>query len=115
MKIVNRKDFLKLPECTLYCKYEAGDNSAPEIKYDTVGANDWVRQDLSFIDAVDCGELSRRLTEMETNGASYPLELDCAGRDGYFDEEQLILIYEQEDIKLLILELQKCLSAEAVI
>ena len=99
-----------MPPYTLYCKYEPECVGKPEIKYDTIGNNDWVRQDLSSIDASDSGELSDRLTEMQTKGVSYPLELDCAGRDGFFDDDQLFMVYEKVDIKRLIAELQQCLK-----
>lgn len=108
MKIINRTEFLKLPPYTLYCKCdEYGNANAIEVKYDNCGTNDWVCQELTNIESHDCGERSDRLSQMiDSDKVSYPLEMDCAGRDGLYDDDQLFLIYEQADVKKLISHLE---------
>lgn len=110
MRIVTRKEFLQLPPYTLYCKYESCCVGEPLIKYVTCGENDWRMQDLTSISYHDSSELVVRRTAMEVEGFSYPLELGCTSRDGLFDNDQLFMIYEDDDIKKLIAELQQCLS-----
>lgn len=112
MKIINREEFLKLPAGTLYCKYTPNYWDAPKIKYNTITisgkAIDWGYQNLTSIVAHDGGELGNRIDLMVDYGISYPLEMNCIGRDGLYDHEQLFLIYERADLEKLIKELTEC-------
>lgn len=103
MKIVDRKTFLELPADTLYSKYEPCWFGDIEIKGETTGLNDFVTQ--SIADAVRCndsGEFSDILLAAQKTGESFSLDFDCAGRDGFYDDDQLFAIWEREDVIALI-------------
>jgi hypothetical protein len=102
MRIYRREEFLKLPPGTFYLQASepwAWGNLA--VKYDTLPTNDWICQDLFNPEAHDSGELFGRLDEMLELGTSYPLETDCAGRDGAFDADALFMVLETEDLRRL--------------
>lgn len=107
MRIVSRKEFLKLPPGTLYqqCreKWAFGDM---HVKYDSLifdesGDGDFVCAAFTSIEADSSEQLFDRMEDMCDNGASYPLELDCAGRDGLFERDALFMVYEKADVEAL--------------
>lgn len=112
MKIVNREEFLKLPPFTLYRQgnrqWSFGEM---QFKYDTWD-NDWVCQALDGpeFEAGSGGEIYERMEAM-FNGASFPLEVDFAGRDGLFEPDAYFMIYEKDDLVLLRAEIDKAIAA----
>lgn len=100
MKVVNRKDFLKLPDGTIFCK-------GTKWCFDNISVkghsweNDFLYVDLCNIDANDTGQWVDRLEESLAIGTSYPIN-NQAARDGMFDEEGIFLVFEKEDLKFLI-------------
>ena len=108
MKIVNRPQFMELPPGTLYRKFitefafeelEVKFESLPSEKNPEYG--DFVCMPLSDIDWNGPNGMFDRLEDMMEKGASYPLDLDCAGRDGCFEREAMFLVYEKDDVVAL--------------
>lgn len=53
---------------------------------------------LTDIESHDSGENFERMDDMMRNGASYPLDLESAGRHGLFERDAIFMVYEQEDV-----------------
>lgn len=122
MKIINKREFLKLPAGVLYCQAilsdpseEIGSFDKMYIKGGTCSAlirnneepNDWVEIDVTqYANDGDCNFFDRS-AEMYEMGKSYPLELSSC-RNGLYEDYAKFLVYEKADIELLIAELQKC-------
>ncbi len=86
MRIVSRKEFLSLPSGTLFCQCaEPWAFNDLHVKFDSLiwseDANDFVCMPLANIEANSSEQWSERLEDMDINGASYPLDLDMAGRE----------------------------------
>lgn len=109
MKIVNRTQFLALPAQTLFSKYEPCCFGELEIKSDSL-RNDWLTQDIAGAIANNGSEdFASKLFDAEINGTSLPMDFDCLGRDGCFDEGQLFAVWEKADVEALIGRLIRCL------
>ena len=104
MRVVDRKTFMKLPAGTAFQKGKPWVWGGLCFKSDQMD-NDWLYQQTDGIDAKDSGEMFAGLDEMLATGASYPIETALI-RDGCFDEDDLFLIYEVDDID----QIQKCLA-----
>jgi len=107
MKIVDRKTFLALPDETLFSKYEPCVFGDLTIKGETVGANDFLTQQIC--DAVRCrdsGEFANILYVAQETGRSFEMDFNCMGRDGIFEDEQLFAIWDHADIIDLIKRLK---------
>lgn len=114
MKIVDRKTFLALPGETLYSEYDPCNFGPLQIKSDTVGANDFLTQQIA--DAVQCNnsaEFSSILFEAQRTGASFSMDFDYLGRDGIFDDDQLFAIWEPADVAALIARLDRIANSGA--
>ena len=110
MKIINKDEFLKLPEGTLYCEYEPCFLSSPLIKGENCGHDDYYESEITDIDFDSTGDMFDKYEEMEKEGKSYPLELHCYGRNAMFNDKQLFIIYEKTDVESLINKLTECLE-----
>lgn len=97
MKVLNRKEFLNMPEGTIFAKGEPWHFNQIAHKAETMGA-DFVYMSLANIDSYDSGEWSFRLNEMLETGASYPIDNDGFMRDGLFDEDDVFLVFERDDL-----------------
>jgi hypothetical protein len=106
MKIINRKQFLALPEGVLYAKFNPCIFGDIAIKEESL-SNDWYYQDLLELDVNDSGEWADTLFEGMEKGTSITMDFDCVSRDGLFDEEQLFAVFEKEDVISLIERLKK--------
>jgi hypothetical protein len=111
MKIVNREEFLKM-ENVVFSKYELAVVSEPEIMHGSNQSNDYVRSTLfGDFDWNDGGERIDTLVEMESNHkVSVKMSIEETSRDGFFDDDQLFLIYEKEDLKLVADYLNKIIK-----
>ena len=125
MKLVERQYFLKLPAGTVYCKFPLTDKgdankmligiSAPCIKGDTVGSNDFysctLGETLQPKEANDSVAYFNIFFDMQKNLAKeVPFEL-TGGRDGMFDDENVgFMIFSKEEVQEMINELQDCLK-----
>lgn len=100
MRIYNRKNFLKLPDGTIFCKGARWCFDNLSIKGQS-GDNDFFYVDLCNINADETGQLVDRLEDSLENGNSYTINNQTM-RDGTFDEESIFLVYEKKDLELLI-------------
>ena len=94
MKIVNREIFLQMPIGTVYQKYKpCVIESHLSIKGESI-ENDWFYQPLNSVDATN-------------DPFDEPNELDLSSqfRDGYFDEDQLFVIWSADEVDMLIARL----------
>lgn len=106
MKIINRKQFLEIPEGTIYSKFDPYIIDGLYIKNESLG-NDWYYQDLiNSIECNDSGEYTDKLFKARDD-PKYELRQDynVNQRDGLFNEEQLFLIYDKDDAMKLIITL----------
>ena len=105
MKIVNRKDFLKL-ENVLYTEYKPCIFNGLKIKGKTRG-NDFLYDDLIApicpSDAMDFSDCCKKAEE----GEEVALDFDYTSRDGLFEEDQLYAIYSKKDVENLIRKLKE--------
>lgn len=114
MKIVNAEEFLKLPEFTLYCKYEPciyQGNMCIKLEsiYDGDESIDFFYQTIDQVQHQDSDDWFEKLDEMEEKGSSFPVDKENSSRDGCYDKDQLYMIYEKEDVLAIIEMLISCL------
>lgn len=112
MKIVTRKEFMKLPKETVFSYYEpcvfrelmikvSDDKGWPtDFLYDSI---------IGKIDSKSSEDFSNKCEMME-KGESVPMDFESTGREGLFDDEQLYAVYEKEDVEKLIARLQKTIK-----
>lgn len=111
MRIVDKKEFLTLPEGTVYSGYQPCVFDGLFIKGETWD-NDFLENNL--IAELDCSGSDERfdiLSKVENTGESFKLDFDCYGREGLFDDEMKYAVYEKEDVEGLIKTLQESLKA----
>jgi hypothetical protein len=99
MRVVNRTDFLKLPAGTIYCKGTPWAFDGLCIKGDSL-PNDWTFLDPAWPSAFDSGEAADLLDKSLADGSSFAGE-DAYGRDGCFDDREVFLIFEKDDLLAL--------------
>ncbi len=108
MRIVNRKEFLAMPEGVLYSKYQPCFFGELAIKGDSIGDNDFYYQDIAgAIKSNNSGEWADILFDAQESGESFDIDLDCEGRDGMFEQDELYAVWEQKDVLTLIDRLQR--------
>ena len=104
MRVYNRQDFMNLPEGIIYTKGKPWYFGDMTVKGETITSGgkhiDWVCLNLDGVEANDCGQLTDRLDEMLKKGVSYPIETGY-GRDGFYDKDDLFLVYERADLEKL--------------
>jgi hypothetical protein len=96
MRLYRRTDFLRLPAGTLYCKGVQWAFSELCVKGETEGA-DFLLCNLQSIEYHDTEDFVARCEAMLCDGASVPLNTTMQ-RDGCFDELEIFLVYEPEDL-----------------
>lgn len=112
MKIVNKSEFLELPNGILYSKYESlGIITGLFVKTDSLH-NDWVYIDLiSNVDCQDTGEFFDIMSAVESKVLDkFRFDLECGERDGVFDSEGMFVVYDKEDAIQLLDTIQKIVS-----
>jgi hypothetical protein len=105
LKIVNRKDFMQMPNGIVYSKYKSLgmiDGLYQKVKsYE----NDWIYQDLlASVDANDDEEFSDIMFAAE-EGMEFSLDLECGERDGGFQDTDMFVLYGKADLDKLIIRL----------
>jgi hypothetical protein len=108
MRVVNRKTFLTLPAGTIYCKGVQWAFDGLCIKDDSL-ENDWIYLDPAWAAARDSGEATDLLEKSLETGASFAGE-DAFGRDGCFDDKDVFLIFEADDLKALRVHIDRAIS-----
>ena len=104
MKIVNRETFLNMPDGTVYSKYEPCNFGELSIMGGRCG-NDYIDQSITtpwFQGCHDSGSWFDVLDKIQNGEPSPRMDFDCAGRDGFFDADQLFAVWEKQDILDLI-------------
>jgi hypothetical protein len=82
------------------------------IKYERIGSNDFVVQDINEYDIESTGNENAEdfLFDAEKNGASIKIDFDCCGREGLFpDDNALYAVWDSSDIRKFIFKLSECL------
>jgi hypothetical protein len=100
MRVVDRKAFLVMPAGTVYAKGIKWSFEGLRIKHECQ-ENDWHYVEPADIAAFDSNERFGLLEDMLSNGTSVPME-ELAMRDGCFNEEEIFLVFEPEDVRRLI-------------
>ncbi len=110
MRIVNLEEFRKLPAGILFCKYSPCVFGSLQLKGDTLPI-DFTCCNLiaSVYFEKSSNEMFDTLDRAEKTGESFMLEVDCFGRDGLFEEDELFGIYEPFDIRQLLNVLEESL------
>lgn len=104
MRILRRSEFMKLPAGTLFAK---GTPTGNPHMFDTIHvkgeniANDFYARDLTWIDGNTSELTHERLAGMLRDGTSYPLD-NSIMRDGCFEENDVFLVYEHDDLQQLV-------------
>jgi hypothetical protein len=113
MKILNRTEFMKLPENTLFSKYEPCVFGNLMIKGKTSEHNDfYVQQIHDGVDYSDTVNFREKLEGAEKNGTSIDMDFYCECRDGLFEDDQLFAVWEEKDVLELIGRLIDCVNDE---
>lgn len=102
MKIINRKEFLNLPSGVIFSKYEPMIFGDICIKGETLHNDFYCQRIKDSIDCNDSNEFHDILDSAEKEGKSFDIDLESEIRDGMFDENQLFVVWENEDIIKLI-------------
>ncbi|EKF43300.1 hypothetical protein NA8A_04693 [Nitratireductor indicus C115] len=105
MRVYSRRAFLLLPEGVLFCKgvkWAFGEllvkGETLRLKEDYPG--DFFYRNLCDIQSFDGGEWFGRLEAMLDDNASFPIQ-ECYQRDGCFNEEDVFLVFELDDLRCL--------------
>lgn len=110
MRIVNSKEFYKLPSGTLYCNYERHFSMELSIKGDTI-SNGKVDIDYFYHPLIGeygvSADIYKMLDDSVRNGTEFELEYERTMRDGVFDDSRMYAIYNKSDILQLIKQLQR--------
>lgn len=114
MRIFSRTAFMDLPEGVLFSKGQPWFWDGLNVKGETLIHNgkaiDFGERSLLCIEAHDSGDLISRYELMHLRGASFPME-DAYGRDGCFDDNDLFLVWESEDLSELLAIINRAMQA----
>ncbi len=104
MKVLNRKNFMKLPPGVIFLGGMPWLFVSLEVKGDTISVDgkdiDFWSKDTGFIQVEGSAEFPDVFEYMLERGVSYPMNSDYA-RDGTFDDSDVFLVYEKEDLERL--------------
>ena len=109
MKAYTRADFIKLPENTIYSRITDHCRLIDGLYCKCSGdgwGNDWVEQDLisevGFPNDITGGEDAYDYQEnLRDTFQEFRTDLDCAGRDGRYRDEDVFVVWDREDISKL--------------
>ena len=119
MKLHKRKDFIKLPSNTIYSRVHDDSGNLMDGLFckcsDGDDTNDWIEQDLisecGFPANIDDGFLAVLHQEEQRDSFNdFTTDLDCAGRDGCYDDNDLFVVWSKSDVKKLYNFLGECLK-----
>ena len=101
MKVYNRQEFLKLPSGTIFCKGAKWFFGTICIKgHSSELENDICYLDLCNIESDNSDQRVDRLEDSLINGNSYEIN-NSYGRDTFFDDDDLFLVFEKKDLEFL--------------
>ncbi|HIH4537064.1 TPA: hypothetical protein ACYSFK_002669 [Citrobacter freundii] len=115
MRIVDRNTFLSLPANTVYslsswsAELPSTSITGLYIKGDTVVGIDYYEQYIPDFDWDDSDQHADLVFSAVENGENIPLFLHSETRNGMFDEKQMYVVWDKQDIQVLIERLQECL------
>ena len=107
MKLYKKQDFIELPEMTIYSKVPEHFELCEGLfcKTSRVGEyqNDFVEQDLisegGFPNDINDGmEALMHQIDLRDNFKDFKTDLECAGRDGMYQDEDTFVVWDKEDI-----------------
>jgi hypothetical protein len=108
MKLYKRSDFIKLPEGTIYSKpgynelciglfcKTSGEDYGPDFVVQDLISEDGFPDDIQDGMEAHLHQMNLRDTFQE-----FQTDLDCAGRDGMYDETDTFVVWDQTDIQKL--------------
>lgn len=105
MRIFDREAFMTMPKGTLFQRIDKhGNTQGLLIKWRTIYHEgkgiDWYEQDFSTVEGDGPWDVYERNGEMMVEGESHPLS-NIIGRDGLFDHDQLYLVMEKDDVRVI--------------
>ena len=102
MRVYNKKDFLDLPEGTIFCMGVKWAFDNLSIKGESwKESSDFFYTDLCWIESEGSHEHFDFLEDSLKNGISYGINKSTS-RDGMFDDNDVFLVFEKEDLEYLI-------------
>lgn len=111
MRIIDKKEFYKLPKGTLYSDYDHVFFEDLKIKGETIYSKenpiDFYYEDL--IGNIMCNnsdEYNEIPFESHKNKTSFELDFNCYERDGLYQENQMFAVYDKKDLIGLIQKLE---------
>lgn len=109
MRLYKREDFIKLPNNTIYSKVTKDSPYLMDGLFCKVDGNeiDWYEQDLisesGFPNGINDGlEAHDYVMNLRDTFQDFETDLNCSGRDGLFDDEDLFVVWGREDVFKLI-------------
>lgn len=118
MRLYKREDFIKLPEKTIYSRVNKQiDDLCYGLFCKTSGAEytvDFVEQELiseaGFPNGINDGfDAIMYQLDLRDNFKDFETDLDCGGRDGMYDDEDVFVVWDKKDIKKLYDYLGDCI------
>ena len=118
MKLYKRKDFIRLPQGTVYSKID-GDGEICDGLYCKVSGgdygNDWIEQNLIcepgyHNEEIDGAMAVGRTLHLRDTFQDFRPDLYCAGRDGMFEDSDCFVVWDKRDVLNLVEYLQDCLK-----
>lgn len=121
MRIVGFREFLQLPDGTVYADFDPMIFSGLNVKRDSlknsdesgrIYCNDFLYDSIHC--AVESDSSGQRVDmmfdAMKDSSKSLSLDYDCTSRDGLYDAGHLFAVFEKQDVIGLIEKLQWALS-----
>lgn len=110
MKIYKHAEFLKLPEGTLFRKGKPSYFNNLQVKADSL-PNDFICMAIGDFEAFDSEDFGNKFEQM-LNGESIPMTDDSYGRDGCFDDDDIFLVFEIDDLHKLKSIVEEAIEAQ---
>jgi hypothetical protein len=114
MRIINLDEFLTLPVGSLFCKYRPAFFEEISIFHgkNDDWSKDFVYSDLVEFDADDDTAHSHLMDAMvEDSSLDVPLSIEETSRDGFYNDDQLFLVFSKEDLKLMAQAINTAIEA----
>jgi len=110
MRIINLKQFRAMPMGTVFMKYKPQLFEELQIKGETWEVDFLCSSITDEIESSGSDEETMILDKAEKDSSySIPMDFDCYGRDGCFEDDQLYAVYEEKDVLGLIQSLKNTL------